>query len=270
MTSANPAAGPVAWRALTVEPINDCTPHTWCVTGLTGISCPSARLCVAVDNVGNAARSTDPGSATPWFFTSFAQTGPVPFGGISCPLPSRCVAVDGSGNSEITTHPSTGSPWAVTNIEPAANATLNAVSCFSVVFCVAVDTRGAAILGTLSRGRILASLSSLLARMRHRAGGALFTRGTLTLSLTPPSPGRLALALRVAASSVSGPASGAWIAVAALRFRDTTGGAIQLTLTRTGRRILSHAARLRVLARATFTPSGSAPVSAISTFTLSR
>lgn len=88
VSSTNPAAGPSAWRIVRL-------PH---VT-LEAISCPSARLCVALGYTARhslAITSTDPtGPASAWH--SSEVKGDVNTVGLSCPTTKLCVAVTGSG-----------------------------------------------------------------------------------------------------------------------------------------------------------------------------
>jgi len=107
---------------------------------LDGIACPSVRLCVAVDNLGNevhfdprsrrraTAATIDPGSALT---------------AVACPSIHECVAVDLSGRALI------GAPqsrfWAVELVPNAAP--LSAITCPGPSECVAVDTAGDAFVG---------------------------------------------------------------------------------------------------------------------------
>jgi hypothetical protein len=108
-------------------------------TALTGVSCASASLCVAVDGLGDALVSTNPAadSASTWHA---AGTGAGALTGVSCPSSSLCVAVNGEGRVAISTNPVGGGPtWHATKISGAA---LTGVSCASNSLCVAVDASG--------------------------------------------------------------------------------------------------------------------------------
>jgi hypothetical protein len=64
--------------------------------GLSGVSCPSAALCVAVDGAGNVLTATSPtGGSAAWTITNV--DGPTALASVSCPSVSLCVAVDSVG-----------------------------------------------------------------------------------------------------------------------------------------------------------------------------
>ena len=75
---------------------------------ISGLSCVSAQLCVAVDTLGYAfvGNPADPNS---WTATKIDYSPPVPafdhgsLTGVSCTPSGRCVAVDGKGNVIIGT-----------------------------------------------------------------------------------------------------------------------------------------------------------------------
>ena len=106
---------------------------------LTGISCPTAQLCIAVDSSGNVLSSTTPSSQGVW---SLQTTGAVDgLGAVSCAGVSLCVAVDGGGGAISATN-LTGAPavWSRAVIDPGR--ALTAVSCPSAMLCVAIDEAG--------------------------------------------------------------------------------------------------------------------------------
>ncbi len=105
---------------------------------LTGIACPSASLCVAVDDAGDVVTSTNPATG-PWTVTSVPRAGS--FSGVSCPSTSLCVAVDRTGNVATASDPSGGSgAWSVTQV---SDHSLSAVSCPAVTMCAATVDAGA-------------------------------------------------------------------------------------------------------------------------------
>jgi len=179
VTSSNPSAGSIAF-----------TP-THLMGGdnfLTGLSCPTAKLCVSLDNRGYVFKSGNPtGGAATW-----KKVGSVPArdfqGMLSCPSTELCVAVSGYGEVAYG-NPSTTSIWKFsrngddselrdlacpgvhlcvavgfggtlfTTVDPTRLASwtfthaigtnfLNAISCPSVDFCVAADSDGKVIIGT--------------------------------------------------------------------------------------------------------------------------
>ncbi len=107
---------------------------------LTGVSCASVSLCVAVDGSGHALLSTNPAadSASTWHEAGLPNAGVLT--GVSCPSSSLCVAVDEEGHAAISTNPVGGGPtWHTTKISSEA---LTGVSCASNSLCVAVDASG--------------------------------------------------------------------------------------------------------------------------------
>src|SRR5580692_5374044 len=134
----------VLLACLVASPAGAAPPLSWSTaeidgTALTGVSCASASLCVAVDGSGRALVSTNPidSSSSTW---RTAGTGAGALTGISCPSSSLCVAVDGEGHAAISTNPVGGGPtWHTAKI---SNAALTGVSCASNSLCVAVDASG--------------------------------------------------------------------------------------------------------------------------------
>jgi hypothetical protein len=113
-------------------------------TALTGVSCASDSLCVAVAE-GHALVSTNPtGGASTWH--SAAIPGAGVFTGISCPSSALCVAVDAGGDAAISTDPVGGaSTWHTAKLSGTG---LTGVSCASNTLCVAVDGSGNAFVST--------------------------------------------------------------------------------------------------------------------------
>jgi hypothetical protein len=117
---------------------------------LNAIACPSASLCVAVDGSGNVVSSKDPGAHHPAWHTRRVDAHHA-FTAISCPSASLCVAVDGKGNVVTSTNPAGGAKaWHITR---KVDPGLTAVSCPSKSLCVAVDGAGRVVIGTAARGR---------------------------------------------------------------------------------------------------------------------
>jgi hypothetical protein len=110
-------------------------------TLLTGVSCPSASFCVALDGTthpGNGGNryiwNGSAWSAPAMIDSPCVLTGTCTLGGISCPNASFCVAVDSAGYALIYD----GSTWSYSQIDNSGTA-LTGVSCPSTSFCVAVD-----------------------------------------------------------------------------------------------------------------------------------
>ncbi len=141
--SATPAVAAISVRwhaAVRVEPARN--------GGLSSVSCPSAKLCVAVDQSGWLVTSKNPaGNAKAWTPTiriDKAANGPLT--GISCPTTSLCVAVDASGNVITSTNPTGGRKfWSgpvhvdSTGATDGGSAGFAGISCPTVTLCVAVD-----------------------------------------------------------------------------------------------------------------------------------
>ena len=110
-TTAVPTTGAPATTAVTAKS----TPHWHAAIfaaetgGILSVSCPSARLCIAVDTGGHAFVSTDPTggrSAWKWVTVPGASSG---FGAVSCPEVKLCVAI-AQDNVLTTTDPTGGPP----------------------------------------------------------------------------------------------------------------------------------------------------------------
>lgn len=137
------AASPLSWAS----PVRaDDQPPFESSTAITGVSCPSTGLCVAVDGAGDVLSTTDPtGGAGAWAIAAGVAEG---FDGVSCPSTELCVAV-GGGDVATSTDPTGGAgAWSVASLIPAASQTpnkpnrLDAVSCPSARLCVATDDDG--------------------------------------------------------------------------------------------------------------------------------
>jgi hypothetical protein len=116
---------------------------------VTGLSCPSSSLCVAVDSTGHVATSASPaGGAGTW--TSSDVDGSNDIVALSCPSVSLCVAVDAAGDVLASTDPTGGaSAWTVSHVDSSTAApgsyisqVFESISCASVSLCVAVDSAG--------------------------------------------------------------------------------------------------------------------------------
>jgi len=102
---------------------------------INSVSCPTASLCMAVDNAGDY---------LDWNGSSWSSVASVgdsgrPLESVSCPSPSACMAVDNHGNAVSWN----GSSWTVTGID--GTHTIDSVSCpiasssATANLCVAVD-----------------------------------------------------------------------------------------------------------------------------------
>jgi hypothetical protein len=109
---------------------------------LTGVSCPSASLCVAVDEGGDVLASTEPKSGVWKLVSSDAGRRLL---AISCASAALCVAVDGTadGAGEVisSTEPASAA-WTARQVD---SSELLAVSCSASGACVASDAAGNAL-----------------------------------------------------------------------------------------------------------------------------
>ncbi|MCU1344732.1 MAG: hypothetical protein JWL70_998 [Acidimicrobiia bacterium] len=130
----DPAAPELAWRATQIgneRPTGDAANPT----ALTGVSCPSAALCVVVDRAGRMTASTNPMAQTPTWST------PTPIDdkaltAVECPSVSLCVAADAAGRV-LTTRDPAGPPSGWSTPMPISNQPLTGLSCPSESFCAA-------------------------------------------------------------------------------------------------------------------------------------
>jgi hypothetical protein len=207
LTSTEPTAGSAGWRTTAVDahyvtgPVSD---------AITSVACPSRRLCVAVDNDGNALISRDPtGGATAWTTTQLNPVGAGPsilslitpqgFTGVSCPTTGFCAAI-AAGGEVYTTRDPTGPPaaWHHSLLDRTPGPLdATGISCPSIHLCVAVDTAGNAITSSDP------SAAHPSWRITDVAGGALLrdvtcasatrcvaSSGTVIYATTDPTGGR--------------------------------------------------------------------------------
>jgi hypothetical protein len=146
---------------------------------LSGVSCPTQSLCVAVGSQDTVAVSQSPtGGAATWHVvnpTAPVEPGkncseegapgpPVPcanylkggLGAVSCASPDLCVAVGSEGAVDVSDDPTGGAgAWSMTNANVAHGSPthLTGVSCPSTSLCVAVSGQGSGSSG----GKVLTS-----------------------------------------------------------------------------------------------------------------
>ena len=111
-------------------------------SSLSGVSCPSFSLCVAVAGM-TAQTNTSPASGGSWSAQATSSAGTLL--AISCaPGTSFCAAVGDSGAISKTSNASLGG-WAPPASLPDGTNMLTSVSCPSSAFCLAVDADGNAV-----------------------------------------------------------------------------------------------------------------------------
>ena len=162
ITSTDPAGGAGAWIPAQVASV----PFT-----LTGVSCPSLSLCVAVSDPAGLVTSVDPtGGVRAWTRAPLdANPGGFALTGIACPSKGFCFAVDSGGNAFTTSAPA-GS-WRHQTVEGGYNS-LGAVVCPTARVCVAHD----------DAGNVFSSRSPFTPRTRWRAGHIAGAGAVLSMS----------------------------------------------------------------------------------------
>ena len=112
---------------------------------ITGISCPTASLCVIVDLNGNALTTATPDRPKSW--KRFLIDGRAPLDAVSCSSPTFCAAVDTDGDVVTSTDPTAGpAAWTVVQIRPGfpfagsiVSVPLTAIGCPSSHLCITGD-----------------------------------------------------------------------------------------------------------------------------------
>ncbi len=110
---------------------------------LTSVSCPSASLCVAVDEAGAVVTSTNPTAAEPTWTAASAGAGNA-FESVSCPSTELCVAA-GYGDEIYSSTDPTGGPGAWHGT-PTEDTFPGHVTCASKELCVVVADDGESLL----------------------------------------------------------------------------------------------------------------------------
>lgn len=172
LVSRDPTGGANAWQAAQIDAFAGCSADgsTGSCSGLSGVACASASLCVAVDDFGNVFASSDPtGGASAWRAARVDNSGAICSPSIdcrglttpSCPSSSLCVAIDHQAKLIRSTNPTGGvSAWSTVTpnglIQGQPGLPETALSCASTLLCVglAVEVVASASPGTGSSGTI--------------------------------------------------------------------------------------------------------------------
>jgi hypothetical protein len=188
--------------------------------GLTGISCPTVTLCVAVDGAatGNVVTSTNPtGAASSWKVSAVGGI----LTSVDCPSATFCVAA--GTQHDISTNPTGGaSAWKGTGAQAGAGV-FSGIACPAVAFCVGVGY------GDTSTG---------LATTSTTPKGAASAWTTVSVEPAPPTAssglldavGCTSRSLCVAVDTFdngylsTSPASGTWTGGNAIRTTPVTSG----------------------------------------------
>jgi hypothetical protein len=154
LTSHDPTGPARMWRARLVD--QAATNASGTIGPLfVGISCPSARLCVGLDETGSVVVSADPGGRRPtWRFerldNPFGLALPGvsgPAGGVSCVSTRLCVIASGLSIVTSTDPLGPASGWVASRVEPVPRL-FEGVTCRSSTLCIAVDDVGDALTST--------------------------------------------------------------------------------------------------------------------------
>ena len=122
---------------------------------VNAVSCVSVSLCVAVDQAGSVASSSDPvGGRSAWSMASVAGISPLT--SVSCPTTDLCVAASLYRGDILTSTDPTGGPSAWTTTQADTTnfpfVTGNYVSCPSASLCVLGDNAGNVVTSTNPAG----------------------------------------------------------------------------------------------------------------------
>lgn len=138
LVSTDPTGGAAAWSMTNVNVAHDNAIH------LTGVSCPSASLCVAVNGAnpggpaGKILTTTDPTSG-PWQIAQLDSS--IHFTGVSCTGPTLCVAVARGGTIAVSSDPTGGATaWKVIDA-PGGAGDLEGIDCVESL-CAAGNATG--------------------------------------------------------------------------------------------------------------------------------
>jgi hypothetical protein len=191
LTTTDPTEFPKAWKTTHVDERQSLDSGLGANAALEALSCPTSRLCVAVDDGGNVLTSTDPtGGARAWKTTKLGID--YPLEQVTCASASLCVAFGQTGDVITLTDPTGGAAaWTITSVDPEAQ--LTALSCAAAWLCVAGDANGNMLLGTdprVERGAAVAALAGAIDRScsKQRIARVLEAHGCVT-PFTAPGPG---------------------------------------------------------------------------------
>jgi hypothetical protein len=129
------SSGFAAWRVVTPVPPSQ---------SLSAVSCPSISACVAVDDVGIVASSTNPTGGRPAW--ELDHTPATTLNSVSCPTATFCAAAASTGSEVLTSNdPTDPAPqWNAVSADGSANAIFpaSAISCPSTSLCIEADGSG--------------------------------------------------------------------------------------------------------------------------------
>jgi hypothetical protein len=280
----NPTGGSDAWSSAYIDSNRLAYPMLNPQTPIRDVSCPSERLCVVTDGVGDVITSQNPtGDVSAWRLSRAAPSvlgapQPPSMYTMACASVSFCTAVRTNGqvtppNSEVvlTYNPLAGLEWTRAFIDSAAP--LSAISCPSSSLCVAVDESGNVIVGRApTPEQIRAAITPQVAPRGRpaRIREVLRHRGFL-LAFNPPVPGHVSIRWLLSRATRSHKhARPVVVARGQTYFAEPQPGAVALKLTRAGIRTLRHRKHARLTAEAVLTGITGQAVTASERFSLRR
>ena len=124
-------------------------------TAITGLDCPSANLCIGVDDGGGILHTSKPtGSKSAWHRSvqSAATDG---LNGVSCPSTHFCATVGNTDRVALSTHPATDTNWTTFKLpfifegdDGPSPYNLESITCASTKLCVATPDEYGLIVST--------------------------------------------------------------------------------------------------------------------------
>jgi hypothetical protein len=105
---------------------------------LSGVSCPSSSLCVAVDADGQVLYTTRPARTRAWRDVRVSYRS---FASLACASTKLCVAGDYHGGVVVSTNPTRAGAWHRLQLSQ-RYAVVDGVACPSTSLCIAVDSQG--------------------------------------------------------------------------------------------------------------------------------
>ena len=116
-------------------------------TGLSGVACPAATLCIAVDRRGDILTSRSPAAAPSSWASATIDPPGTGLTGVACASATLCVAVDGQGSAFVSGDPSAGAAgWRASAIDPGH--ALTGIACPTAELCVATDDDASVVTST--------------------------------------------------------------------------------------------------------------------------
>ena len=124
-------------------------------TAVTGLDCPSARLCVGVDDGGGIPHSTTPTGPKSAWHRHVQRAATDGLNGVSCPSTHFCATVGNTDRVAVSTHPATDTNWTTFRLpfifegdDGPTPYNLESITCASARLCVATPDEYGLIVST--------------------------------------------------------------------------------------------------------------------------